>query len=123
MCPSNSMLKLPTVSRGVSTPTLGCSQALNACSPDTDLPQETLTSNLRSILIVRSYRWKLEPPKRRRSADGHLELPIVKMVILDFDLHSGNKDSPIYFEDTCEIGKGKNDGPVQKVLRKWYFGE
>lgn len=94
-------------------------------SPDIkELEQETLTSQLRSIMVIKSFRWKIiAPPHRRRSADGRLELPTVIMEVLDFDIHNGDSNSPIFFEDTCEIGRARDDGPVQRVLRKWYCGE
>jgi hypothetical protein len=54
---------------------------------------------------------------------GELELPVVKLEILDFDVHIGGPSDPIFWEGVEEVGRGKGDGNVQKVLRKWWFGE
>lgn len=101
---------------------------LNWCySPDSDLPPERLTANLRAIMKIKSYRWKLGPPPVQSRRPGHagpsLELPVLSMEILDFEIHSDGPDSPVYFENVVDVGRAKEDGEVQKVLRKWYFGE
>jgi hypothetical protein len=71
--------------------------------------------------LIKSYRWKVEKCPNARTKEG-LELPKLKMEILKFDIRQGG-DLPTFFEDTCEIGRGKDDGDVQKVMRKWYLGE
>ena len=71
--------------------------------------------------MIKSYRWKVEKCPGRRTKQG-LEMPKLKMEILKFDIRHGG-DLPTYFEDTEEVGMGKDDGEVQKVLRKWFFGE
>jgi hypothetical protein len=89
-------------------------------SEDTDLEPERLTSNLRALMAIRSYRWKVESP-RGRTVHG-LEMPTLKMEILKWDIIHGG-ELPVFFEDTVEVGWGKDDGAAQKVLRKWFFGE
>lgn len=98
-------------------------QPLTTSRADTDLPSESLTSCKRAFLAIQSYKWKLASPNRRRSADGRLELPIVVMEILDFEMKEGDRYWPHLHDETVDIGRGENDGEVQKVLRKWYFGE
>jgi len=71
-------------------------------------------------MIIKSYRWKIEAPRGR--SDQGLELPTLKMEILDWAIHLDG-DLPVYFENTVEVGWGKDDGQAQKVLRKWYYGE
>lgn len=100
-----------------------CVQPLMGCRADQDLPSESLTSCKRAFLAIKSYRWKIVPPNRRRSADGRLELPIVVMEILDFAMKEGDRYWPNLQENTVDIGRGERDGEVQKVLRKWFFGE
>jgi hypothetical protein len=69
--------------------------------------------------VIRAYRWKIEAPKGRIQG---LEMPTLKMEILDFDIYNGG-DLPVFFEDTVDVGWGKDDGQAQQVLRKWFFGE
>jgi hypothetical protein len=71
--------------------------------------------------MIKSYRWKVETPRDR--APQGLELPVLKMEILDFDDYSGSPDEPNYFEDVVDVGWGRDDGSAQQVLRKWYYGE
>lgn len=88
-------------------------------SEDTDLERERLTANLREVLVIKSYRWKVGPPQGKVQG---LEMPSLKMEILQWDIrHEGTL--PTCFENTVEVGFGKDDGSAQKVLRKWYFGE
>ena len=69
---------------------------------------------------VHSYRWKVDSP-RGRTVQG-LEMPELKMEVLGFSSFC-IEDFPLLYEDTVEVGWGKDDGAAQKVLRKWYFGE
>lgn len=87
---------------------------------DANLEPERLTSNLRALMNIESYRWKVGPP-RERTVQG-LEMPTLKMEILEWSIYL-HMDLPVFFEDTVEVGWGKDDGAAQKVLRKWYFGE
>jgi hypothetical protein len=75
---------------------------------------------LRALINIESYRWKVESP-RGRKVQG-LEMPELKMEILEWSILV-NMDFPVFFENTVEVGWGKDDGAAQKVLRKWYFGE
>lgn len=73
-------------------------------------------------MVIKSFRWKVVESKNRTSQG--LEMPKLKMEILDFNIYmGGNGTLPIYFEDTVEVGWGKDDGEAQRVLRKWFFGE
>lgn len=86
-----------------------------------DLPSETLTSNLRAIFLIRSFRIRLLPPPPAKS--GELDLPRVVFDVLDWDVNSGGRNDPVFWDRTEETGRGKDDGQVQKVLRKWWFAE
>jgi hypothetical protein len=90
-------------------------------SEDSDLPPERLTSKLRHIIIIKSYRWKLGPPQSR--TEHGLDIPDLKMEILDFAEHSGSSDDPNYSEGAAIVGYPEEDGLTLQVLRKWYFGE
>jgi phage gp29-like protein len=87
---------------------------------DANLEHERLTKNLRALMYVESYRWKVDSP-RGRTVQG-LEMPELKMEILEWSIFLGG-ELPVFFENTVEVGWGKDDGAAQKVLRKWYFGE
>jgi len=87
---------------------------------DANLEPERLTKNLRALMYVESYRWRVESP-RERTVQG-LEMPELKMEILEWSIFLGG-ELPVFFENTVEVGWGKDDGAAQKVLRKWYFGE
>lgn len=93
------------------------------CRSDGEVEPETLTSNLRALMAIRSFRWKMSPPDNASTAATRLELPVVKMEILDFVIKTGNSAWPTYAEHTVDVGRGSHDGGVQRVLRKWYFGE
>lgn len=55
------------------------------------------------------------------------DVPIVWLDVLDWDVLSGDRNEPTYWENAEEVGmgmgKGKVDAEVQKVLRKWWTGE
>ncbi|OCF62129.1 hypothetical protein L486_01796 [Kwoniella mangroviensis CBS 10435] len=103
--------------------------------PEASLPSESLTSNLRAIFLIESFRIHLLPPpntSRRKSnnintttvsASG--DLPEVMLEILQWKVVTGDKDDPEYYPGTPEVSKGKQDVDVkvQRVLRKWWFGE
>lgn len=38
-------------------------------------------------------------------------------------MSEGDRYWPNLQEQTVDIGRGGQDGEVQKILRKWYFGE
>ncbi|WRT69605.1 uncharacterized protein IL334_006594 [Kwoniella shivajii] len=96
--------------------------------PTASLPAESLTSNLRSIFLLESFRINLSPPsssvkKKTPQSSNIVELPEVVLEILKWKVVGGSRNDPEFYENTVEIGKGKNDGDVQRLLRKWWFGE
>lgn len=55
-----------------------------------------------------------------------MSLDVAKVVleILEWDQPFGSMNDPVYFEDKAvEVGLGKDDVEVQRVLRKWHSGE
>ncbi|WWC65745.1 uncharacterized protein I303_108367 [Kwoniella dejecticola CBS 10117] len=101
--------------------------------PQASLPVETLTSHLRAIFLIESFRIHLGPPpsaSRRRSASTQAvnslgELPEITLEILEWKVVSGDKNDPVFYENIPEVSKGNTDldVQVQGVLRKWWFGE
>ncbi|WWD04504.1 hypothetical protein V865_002574 [Kwoniella europaea PYCC6329] len=103
--------------------------------PEASLPSESLTSNLRAIFLIESFRIHLLPPlntSRRKShnlntptASVSGDLPEVMLEILKWKVVTGDKDDPEYYAGTPEVSKGNQDVDVkvQRVLRKWWFGE
>ena len=61
----------------------------------------------------------MEPRKR----DEGSILPVVVMEVLDWEVVAGSRDDPVFWEDTVEIGVGKDDAMVRMVLDKWWTGE
>jgi hypothetical protein len=51
------------------------------------------------------------------------DIPIVVLEITDWDVVSGDRNDPVFWDRTEEIGLGRDDAGVQKVLRKWWAGE
>ena len=88
------------------------------CRPVASLPTETLTSHLRSVFRILSFKFRLDRPFPNQV----LELPRVTLEIENWEVHSGDRNDPV-FHDTQEVGRGPKDGEVQRVLRKWWFGE
>ncbi|WVQ66140.1 uncharacterized protein L199_004318 [Kwoniella botswanensis] len=103
--------------------------------PEASLPSESLTSNLRAIFLIESFRIHLLPPlntSRRKSHNLNTptvsvsgDLPEVMLEILKWKVVTGDKDDPQYYAGTPEVSKGNQDVDVkvQRVLRKWWFGE
>ena len=117
LCLLNLMWKLRTNSKGtIDTHRVQADRR----EVDANLEPERLTKNLRALMYVESYRWKVDSP-RGRMVQG-LEMPELKMEILEWSIFLGG-ELPVFFENTGEVGWGKDDGAAQKVLRKWYFGE
>ncbi|KAI9639020.1 uncharacterized protein MKK02DRAFT_31282 [Dioszegia hungarica] len=100
------------------------------------LPSESLTSHLRAVFRIKKYRISLqarETPSRSRSlsrAGSELDvglhtpqIPRVWFEILEWEIPLGDDKDPEYREKSVEVGMGKEDGEVQKVLRKWWAGE
>jgi len=40
--------------------------------------------------------------------------------VLEWDVKCGDKSEPVYYDNTIDV---ERNGAVQKVLRKWWFGE
>ncbi|WVW87023.1 hypothetical protein I302_109079 [Kwoniella bestiolae CBS 10118] len=97
--------------------------------PTASLPPESLTSNLRSIFLIESFRIHLSPPSnthRRKSLNTPSgDLPEILLEILKWRVINGDKSDPVFYPDNPEVSKGKGDVDVQvqRVLRKWWFGE
>ncbi|WWC73781.1 uncharacterized protein I206_107753 [Kwoniella pini CBS 10737] len=95
--------------------------------PQASLPSESLTSQLRAVFLIESFRINLLPPpsSRRQSIQLDAELPEVILEILEWKVINGDKNDPVFYEDVIEVSKGKTDldVQVQGVLRKWWFGE
>ncbi|KAK8849606.1 hypothetical protein IAR55_004941 [Kwoniella newhampshirensis] len=107
------------------------------------LGQETLTSHLRAIFKIQSFRFVLEDTSRQagpsvpgsatksakrqhiRSTVGspYLDLPRVALYVNKWEVLSGDRNDPLFHIGTAEVGRGSRDGDVQKVLRKWWLGE
>ena len=51
------------------------------------------------------------------------QIPRVWFEILEWEIPLGDDKDPEYREKSVEVGMGKEDGEVQKVLRKWWAGE
>ncbi|RXK41827.1 hypothetical protein M231_00826 [Tremella mesenterica] len=84
------------------------------------VPSESLTSSLRAVFRLTSFRFHLNPPLTR---GDDLELPQLELEILDWTVVTGDKNDPVFFEDADKVGRGRGDGEIQRVLRKWWFGE
>ncbi|WVR08118.1 hypothetical protein IAU60_005164 [Kwoniella sp. DSM 27419] len=98
--------------------------------PKDGVPGESLTSNLRAVFRLSSFRIELLPPAQARRNSGtpslpETELPQVVLLVRDFTVGSGSRDEPVYWHNTHELGKGTSavEGELQKVLRSWWFGE
>ncbi|WWD20230.1 hypothetical protein CI109_104706 [Kwoniella shandongensis] len=104
---------------------------------------ESLTSHLRAIFRLTSFRFFLEDTSRQGgpSTPGsaikpgskphiklnpdspYLDLPRVVLYVTKWDVVSGDRNDPLFHIGTEEVGRGGRDGEVQRVLRKWWLGE
>ncbi len=76
---------------------------------------------MRAIFEIKSFRFQLRarPPREARNSD----LPIVELHLLKWDVVTGDRSEPVFWENAAEVGFGKGDGEVQRVLAKWWMGE
>ena len=86
---------------------------------------ETLTSALRATIQVNVFRFRPLPPIKAlgQRNDDSLDLPRLSLEILEWAVINGDKHDPVFFPGAVEIGTGRSDGDVQKILRKWWAGE
>lgn len=88
-------------------------------APRAGQTSERLTSHLRAVLRLTSYRLRLRPPGTNCLA------PRLELDILRWELVGGDRYDPLFASQAVPIGVGQNpaDLQVQDVLRKWWSGE
>ncbi|WVO13852.1 hypothetical protein L204_101475 [Cryptococcus depauperatus] len=74
---------------------------------------KSLTGYLRAVFSIDEFYIHLVPPK----CSG--DLPEILLYVTSFYLIEGDKNNPVFNENSVQIGKVEN---IQAIIRKWWFG-
>jgi hypothetical protein len=86
----------------------------------------SLTQHLRHVFLIKRFRFDVSAPhsSRRSIVPGsRRQLPEVTLQVLDWEVPSGSKDDPVFHERVSDLGYGKGDTVLQRVLIKIWYGE
>lgn len=109
------MLTLPMITKGNYT---GSNSNVLSREGSLGMLSEPLTSHLRTIVRIKSFKFSLLPPKGRQKYDA--ALPEIILDVLSWDVRSGDRTETVYWPGAREISH--NDELAAQVLIEWWGG-
>jgi hypothetical protein len=79
---------------------------------------EPLTSHIRTIIRIQTYKFSLLPPKARQKYDA--PRPEVVLDVKSWEVRSGDRTETVYWPAAREINE--NDERASRILIKWWSG-